>query len=177
MRRSSLSVKTMTQIALMVVLITVCSWISIPAPVPFTLQTFAVFFALLALGGRSGMFAVCVYLIMGAVGLPVFSGFQGGMGVLAGPYGGYIAGFMLMAMIFRLLAEEGGEKRRIAALTVGLAACYALGTYWFMATYAGETPMALSAALTMCVVPFLLPDLGKLALAVFLARRLKKALK
>jgi biotin transport system substrate-specific component len=84
---------------------------------------------------------------------------------------------MLMATIFRLLAEEGGEKRRIAALILGLAACYALGTYWFMATYAGETPMALSAALTMCVIPFLLPDLGKLALAVFLARRLKKALK
>lgn len=172
MSRSPYRVKDMTQIALMVVLITVCSWISIPAPVPFTLQTFAVFFALLSLGGRHGMTAICVYLIMGAIGLPVFSGFQGGMGVLAGAYGGYIGGFLVMALLFRFLAEKASEKRSVAVLVLGLAACYAFGTLWFWVGYAQGQGMI--AVLILCVFPFVLPDLGKLALAVFLARRLKR---
>ncbi|MBQ2996348.1 MAG: biotin transporter BioY [Oscillibacter sp.] len=174
MYQSSLRVKDMTYIALMAVLITVCSWISIPAPVPFSLQTFAVFFALLALGGRRGMLSVCVYLVMGAVGLPVFTGFQGGLGVLAGPTGGYILGFVMMAVIYRLLAEKGGEKRSLAALVLGLAVCYGFGACWYVGGFADINLTTLNAALALSVYPFILPDLGKLALAVYLARRLKK---
>ena len=71
-------------------LITICSWISIPTAVPFTLQTFAVFVVLLILGGERGTLSTIVYVIMGAVGIPVFSGFKGGLGVLFGKTGGYI---------------------------------------------------------------------------------------
>ena len=83
--------KDMAYIALMAVLISVCSWLSVPAAIPFTMQTYAVFTALLLLGGRRGSIAVAVYIALGAVGLPVFSGFAGGIGKLMGPSGGYIS--------------------------------------------------------------------------------------
>ena len=87
---TKLSITSMIYIALMAVIITICSWISIPGPVPFTLQTFAVFTALLLLGTRDGLISIVVYLLLGAVGVPVFSGFSGGIGHLLGPTGGYL---------------------------------------------------------------------------------------
>ena len=84
--------------ALFAALIAICSWISIPTAVPFTLQTFAVFLALGVLGGKLGTLSVAVYLLLGAVGLPVFAGFQGGLGALLGATGGYLAGFLLTAL-------------------------------------------------------------------------------
>ena len=79
-------------------LIAVCSWISIPTAVPFTLQTFAVFLTLGLLGGRLGTLAVTVYLLLGAVGLPVFAGFHGGLGAFLGATGGYLVGFLFTAL-------------------------------------------------------------------------------
>ena len=79
-----LRTRDLTYVALCAVLIAVCAWISIPAPVPFTLQTFGIFAALTLLGGRRGCYAVAVYLLLGLVGLPVFAGFQGGIGALLG---------------------------------------------------------------------------------------------
>ena len=89
--------------ALFAVLLTVCAWISVPLPVPFTLQTFAIFAALGILGGRRGTWAVAVYLLLGAVGLPVFSGFRGGLGALLGTTGGYILGFLALALVYWLV--------------------------------------------------------------------------
>ena len=177
-RPSPLRTKDLTYIAVMAVLITVCAWISIPAPVPITLQTFGVFLTLLLLGGRRGLFTICVYLLLGAVGLPVFSGFQGGMGVLAGASGGYIIGFMMVAIVYRGLEDESSQVRSIIALVMGLVLCYAFGTFWYMEAYAASSgEMGLSSALLTCVVPFILPDLLKLGLAVMLSKRLKKHLK
>ena len=79
--------------ALGAVIIAVCSWISIPTVVPFTLQTFAVFSVLGLLGGKRGTISVLIYILLGAVGVPVFAGFSGGFGVILGPTGGYIIGF------------------------------------------------------------------------------------
>ena len=105
--------KDMAYIALMAVLISVCSWLSVPAAIPFTMQTYAVFTALLLLGGRRGSIAVAVYIALGAIGLPVFSGFAGGIGKLMGPSGGYIFGFMLTALCYwlceRLSAKSCGS--------------------------------------------------------------------
>ena len=92
--RSKFTTKEIVLTALMAVIMAVCSWISIPTEVPFTLQTFAVFCALLLLGGRNGFFSVLVYILLGAVGIPVFAGFSGGMGVILGTTGGYIVGFL-----------------------------------------------------------------------------------
>ena len=96
--KNSFSVRDMIYIALMAVVLALCSWISVPSVVPFTMQTFAVFCALLLLGGRRGFFAVLLYILLAAVGLPVLSGFRGGIGALLGPTGGY-AGYTVLSKL------------------------------------------------------------------------------
>lgn len=161
----------------------VCAWISVPMPaplVPFTLQTFGVFAAVTTLGGRRGTFAVGAYLLLGLVGLPVFTGFRGGPGALLGTTGGYILGFLLCAAVYWLATAWLGESLPVvfAGCIAGLAVCYAFGTAWFLALYTRTTgPMGLGAALGMCVVPYVVPDLVKLALAVAVSRRLRPRLR
>ncbi len=167
-------VKDLAYIALFAVVITVCSWISIPFAVPFTMQTFGVFCALGVLGGRRGTLAVLIYIFMGAVGLPVFSGFKGGFGVLLGPTGGYIAGFILSALIYWAATRLWGNKTIIsaAAMAAGLLLCYAFGTAWYMYVYAAANgPVGLFTALSWCVFPFILPDAVKIALAVLVSKK------
>ena len=174
-----LRTRDLTYIALFTVLTAVCAWISIPVTtIVFTLQTFAVFAALLTLGGRRGTYAVAAYLLLGLTGLPVFSGFQGGPGVLLGATGGYILGFLGSALVYWLITARVRDTLpvRIAACAVGLVVCYAFGTAWFLAVYTGgET--SLSAALAMCVIPFVVPDLVKIGLAATLAGRVRRLLK
>lgn len=176
--KASLKTRDMAYCALMSVLIAVCSWISLPiGQVPFTLQTFGVFCALGLLGGARGTIAIAVYILLGAVGVPVFAGFSGGLSVLIGTTGGYIVGFLLSGLIYWLITTKFGSGLvpSIIGLVLGLAACYAFGTAWFMVAYARATgPIGLSSALMWCVVPFLLPDAGKMALALLLTGRLKK---
>ena len=167
--------------ALMSVLIAVGAWISIPAEVPFTLQTFAVFSALALLGGKKGFFAVLVYILLGAVGIPVFQGFTGGIGSLFGMTGGYILGFLCIAGIY-WLAELIPLKnsiavtvRNIIAMLIGLAVCYAFGTAWFMHIYAEKVDsITLIEALKMCVLPFVFIDIVKLAAAFAYTTPIKK---
>ena len=170
-------------IALFAALMAVCAWVSVPVPrpfVPFTMQTFAVFAAALVLGGRRGLYAVIVYLLLGAVGLPVFSGFRGGIGVLLGTTGGYIIGFVGLALAYWFLTAKLGDSMTVKLLgcALGLAVCYAFGTAWFLVVYAASTgPIGLMTALGWCVIPFLPPDAVKLALAAVLAQRLGKLVK
>ena len=166
-------------VAVCAALMAVCSWISIPATVPFTLQTFAVFCSLGLLGGRRGIAAILVYLLLGALGVPVFAGFSGGIGILFGTTGGYLLGFILMGLVYWLGERLSMDSRniRIISMILGLLLCYAFGTAWFMFVYARQTgAIALGTALAWCVVPFLLPDLVKMALALLLSGRLRKAL-
>ena len=166
-------------VAVCATLMAVCSWISIPATVPFTLQTFAVFCSLGLLGGRRGTAAILVYLLLGALGVPVFAGFSGGIGILFGTTGGYLLGFILMGLVYWLGERLSMDSRniRIISMILGLLLCYAFGTAWFMFVYARQTgAIALGTALAWCVVPFLLPDLVKMALALLLSGRLRKAL-
>ena len=93
----------MVYIAVFAVLIAICSWISIPTTVPFTLQTFAVFLAVGVLGGKRGSLSVLIYILLGAVGIPVFAGFSGGFGVLLGQTGGYIVGFLFSALLMYIV--------------------------------------------------------------------------
>jgi len=167
-------------IALCAVLIAICSWISIPATVPFTLQTFAVFCVLGLIGGKRGTIAVVVYLLIGAIGVPVFAGFSGGIGILLGTTGGYLIGFIFMGLIY--WAMEGLAKdsmaAKIAVMVLGLIVCYAFGTAWFMTVYARSSgAIGLGTALSWCVIPFIIPDLIKMVLAVLLSVRLRKAIK
>ena len=167
-------------IALGAVLIAICSWISIPTTVPFTMQTFAIFFVLSALGGRRGTMAIIIYVLLGAVGVPVFAQFTSGIGILLGSTGGYIVGFVFMGLVYRLIVHLLGKKlwAEILAMAAGLAVCYAFGTAWFMVVYA-RTNGAVSLAMVLgwCVIPFVIPDLVKLGLALALARRLSPVLR
>ena len=97
--REFIKTRDIAYIAFFAVVIAVCSWISIPTVVPFTLQTFAVFLTVGVLGGKRGTLAVFVYILLGVCGVPVFSGFSGGIGVLLGQTGGYIAGFLFSALV------------------------------------------------------------------------------
>ena len=176
-----LSARDMAHIALAAALMAVCAWITVPVgDVPFTLQTFGVFAAAALLGGRRGTLAVLVYLLLGAMGLPVFSHFTGGPGALLGLTGGYLFGFLFSALV--MWAAEAlwgrGTAALAASMVVGLAACYAVGTAWYMALYARTAgPVGAAAVLGRCVVPFLLPDLGKLLLVLALRRRVGRAIR
>lgn len=162
------------------VLIAVCSWISVPTNIPFTMQTFAVFFVLAAFGGKRGTVSIIVYVLLGAVGVPVFAQFTSGIGILLGNTGGYIVGFIFMGLIYWLIARFFGKKLwvQILAMVIGLFVLYAFGTAWFMLMYAKtEGAVGLTMVLTWCVFPFVIPDLIKLGLAIALARRIQPALK
>ena len=167
----------LTLTALFAVIIVICSWLQLPAAVPFTLQTFAVFLSLCLLGGKMGLGAIGVYILLGAAGLPVFHGFTGGVGILFGSTGGYIFGFIVTGVIYLLITKKASEKplAKAAALAIGLIACYICGTLWYAFVAGNESGLA-AAALT-CVVPFIVPDIIKLTLALFLSERLKKHIK
>lgn len=168
----------MAYIGLFAVVIAICSWISIPTVIPFTLQTFAVFLAVAVLGGKRGALSVIVYVLLGAVGLPVFSGFKGGIGVLLNTTGGYIIGFIFSALLMWAFEKAFGKKAwaLILSMILALALCYAFGTIWFMIVYANNVgAVGLSAVLGWCVIPFVIPDLIKIALAFILSIRISRS--
>jgi biotin transport system substrate-specific component len=163
-------------IALGAVLIAVCSWISIPMTVPFTMQTFAVFAVCGILGGRRGTASVLIYILLGLIGIPVFAGFSGGAEALFGLTGGYIIGFVFTALIMWGAEKLFGSSLvpTVISMVVGLIACYAAGTFWFIRVYNSRTgEIGVAAVLGMCVVPFIVPDLVKIALALLISRRVR----
>ena len=157
----------MAHSALFASLIVISAWISIPAgTVTFTMQTFAIFLTLGVLGGKWGCAAIGVYLLLGAAGLPVFSGFQGGIGVLLGPTGGFLWGFAAAGVVywsFEKLCKPAG-------VIVGMLVCYACGCVWF-SYYSGGAVGLAGAALT-CILPYLIPDICKIWLAWHITPRL-----
>ena len=171
---NSMRIKTkdMAYAALMAVLLAACSWLSVPAAVPFTMQTFGVFCALLILGGRLGTVSILVYILLGAAGLPVFSGFRGGLSVLLGPTGGYIAGFLICGLWCCLVEKH---MHKLPMLIAGNLLCYAFGTAWFVIVYsAAGKAVSVAGAVMTCVVSYMVPDAAKLALALYLSGRIKK---
>lgn len=153
----------------------ICSWISIPlgfTPVPVNLATLATFLAGGLLGPKYGSLSITVYALAGAVGAPVFAGFRGGLSVLAGPTGGYIIGYIAAAFVAGLICSSPkkapGIFRIIIALILALAACYVLGTVWFMVS----TNTGIGAALVSCVIPFLPGDALKITAGTILLRKL-----
>ncbi|MBQ9253009.1 MAG: biotin transporter BioY [Clostridia bacterium] len=170
-----LSTRDITYVALSIALIAVCSWISVPMTIPFTLQTFAVCLVTGLLGLKLGLWSVGGYILLGAIGVPVFSGFRGGLGALLGTTGGYIVGFLFTALVVGLAVRRFGRKLwpLILSMAVGILLCYAFGTAWFMIVYARATgPISLGTALGWCVFPYLIPDAVKLTLAALLTLRL-----
>lgn len=177
--KSYLKTLDLAYVGLAVALIAICSWISIPTAIPFTMQTFAVFAVVGILGMYRGTIAVLVYILLGAVGVPVFAGFSGGIGVLFRNTGGYIMGFLFTALITGAIMKLFGKKVWVmaAAMVVGLLVCYAFGTAWFMVVYARNNgAVGIATALSWCVIPYVIPDLVKIALAIVLTKRIGKVL-
>ena len=173
--KQGFSTRELASVAMGTALIAVCSWLSIPMTVPFTMQTFAICFLAGLLGLRLGMWTVLCYLLLAAVGAPVLAGFKGGLGAMLGPTGGYLVGFLFTAAAVGLGVRRCG--RRLPALplsmALGILLCYAFGTAWFLLVYAKNSgPVSLGTALGWCVLPYLLPDALKIALASALVRRL-----
>ena len=170
----------LTYIAIGAALMAICAWITIPiGPVPFTMQTFAVLTVAGILGWKRAVASVLAYMGLGMMGLPVFSGFGGGIGVLAGVTGGYIVGFVFTAWIVGWAADR---FRRILPLALSMVAgiflCYVFGTIWYLWIYTRSTgAVGMLSVLSVCVFPYILPDLFKAALALFLTKRLRKYIK
>lgn len=174
------SARDLAYIAIFAALLAICSWISIPTTIPFTLQTFGVFFTVGLLGGRRGTMAVLLYLLMAAAGIPVLAGFTGGMGILLGSTGGYILGFLLSALLLWGIERFFGKRLWILGIgmVLGMAICYFFGTVWFMAIYMQtDGPIGVLTALGWCVFPYIIPDLVKIALALALTARFRRYVK
>jgi len=172
--------RDMIYIAMFAIIIAICSWISVPATVPFTLQTFGVFVTVGVLGGKRGSLSVLVYLLLGVIGVPVFAGFSGGLGVLLGSTGGYIIGFLFSALIMWGMEMLFGKSNvvLVVSMTVGLLVCYLFGTVWFMSVYARTTgPIGVMTALGWCVFPYIIPDGIKIVLAMILCKRMAKIIR
>lgn len=170
------TIQNISLTALFAALIALCTWITVPSVVPFTMQTFAVCLAVGLLGTKRGTLAVLVYIALGAAGLPVFSGFRGGVGVLVGSTGGYILGFVLGALVGGLLLHRFGKGVLLlsAAFAACVAVCYLFGSLWYYLLYTHTTgAIGFGSVLVTCVLPFIPADALKIALAVVLTRRLR----
>ena len=156
MTAAKIRTRDIAYIAIFTALMAVCSWISIPTAIPFTLQTMAVFLAVGLLGGKRGTLAVTAYVLLGAVGAPVFANFSGGIGILLGQTGGYILGFIGSALVMWAMERFLGGKLWGLGLNMllGLLVCYAFGTAWFMVVYPmGGEGVGLWTALTCLKKP------------------------
>lgn len=161
------------------VLLAICSWISIPTVIPFTLQTFGVFLTILLLGGKQGTTTILIYLLLGCVGIPVFSNFGAGAGYLLGSSGGYALGFLLISLCSWIFETSFGKHGylQLFSLILGLLCCYAFGTCWFcIVSFGSQGNYNLLNVLSLCVFPFILPDLLKLLFAYIISKRLKSML-
>ncbi len=185
MQNEKFSIMELCQIAVFAAIISVVSQISIPMPagVPMTLQTLIIPIAGVVLGKNKGTIATVVYLIMGAIGLPVFAGFSGGIGALVGMTGGFLISFPVLAYsagvgdnLGRKLSSNSGKHLYyiclVASLVIGATINYAVGTIWFM-TVSGN---GLVVALTACVIPFIPTSLIKIAIIAIIAPMLKQRL-
>ena len=168
--------KNMALCGLFTAVLAVCAWISVPfGDSVITLQTFGIFLALGLLGGKLGSLTILVYLLLGAVGAPVFSAFRGGLGALLGTTGGYIFGFMLTGLFYWLITSlRDSPAVRLFAMIFGLLLCYGCGSYWYLSRYLTADTGTLGLVLLKCVVPYLIPDAVKLSLAWLLTGRLKR---
>ena len=166
--------REITLTAVFAALLCVISPFAVPiGPISVTLATFAVYLSGAVLGAKRGGAAVGVYLLLGFVGLPVFSGFAGGFQQLFGATGGYLVGYIPCAFLSGAFADKIGKPWAYpVGMIAGTVVLYALGTAWFCAL----TGSALLHALTLCVLPFLSGDAIKIACASVLGSKLRKVL-
>lgn len=169
------STQTLVLTGMFTAVLTVLSQISIPMPsgVPVTLQTFGVSLCAATLGWRAGMMTVGIYLLLGALGLPVFSGMAGGFGILLGPTGGFLIGFLCLSYGLGKVASEKRKSRVLATAGLGLISCHLLGILWFMQLM----DVSFGKAAVLVSVPYLVKDALSVGLALGVGRTVRRALK
>lgn len=165
----------MVMCALFGALICICAPWAVPFTVPITLATFAVYVTAATLGIRRSVPSVLLYIVIGTVGMPVFSGFRGGIASLAGPTGGFIIGYIPCALICALTADLWNGRRgaviaNMVGMTVGTVVLYVVGAAWYMLT----TNTGFCVAVSVCILPFLAGDAVKIAVAAILSVSLRK---
>lgn len=144
------------------------------SPVPFSLGTLAIYFVVTVLGRKLGTLSVLIYILLGAVGLPVFTNFSGGLGKLLGPTGGYILGYIFMALICGYFVDKrpGSLALTAAGMVLGTIVLYLFGTLWL----AYQANLSFSAALAAGVIPYIPGDLVKMAAGVVAGSQVRKEL-
>jgi biotin transport system substrate-specific component len=173
---NKLTPKEMTIAALSTAIMCIVGPLTIPiGPVPVTLINFIICLTVIVIGARSATISVAIYLLIGLIGLPVFSGFSGGLAKLAGPTGGYLIGYLFIPVIGGIFMKIFKEKYIFTGLGLILATAvlYFFGTLWFIIMMKCDVAYAL----TICVLPFIPFDLIKIVLAIIVGSAIKKALK
>ena len=166
------SIYEITVCAIFAALMCIFGPLSVPiGPIPISLTNLILYFAIYILGCRGTVISYVVYLLLGAVGLPVFSGYAGGLGKLAGPTGGYLIGFIFLIIVSGLAFElsHGNIFVTIVGMVLGTAIAYAFGTVWFVY----QQKCAWSYAMSVCVMPFIPFDLGKIVIASVLGKAVR----
>ena len=170
-----------TLVGIFVALLALCSYIHIPfVGVSFTLQTFSLYLCLFCIGEKRALATVFVYILMGIIGLPVFSGFTGGIGALFGLSGGFIIGFPFSLIVCARLTKIFGTslKGNFISALCSLPVCHIAGILWFCFVYFGKiTPAGILSSFTLSSLPFILPDALKLLAAALLGVRINKILR
>ncbi len=175
MKNSKITTYQMATTALMTAVMCILSPMSIPiGAVPISLANLVICFSVWLLGAKFGTLSVAVYLALGAVGLPVFSNYGAGLAKLAGPTGGYLIGYLAMALIGGLVIDKCKGQPVISGigLVVGIAVSYIFGTAWFMY----QTHNTLAASMAMCVYPFIVFDLIKVVISCVVGTILRQRL-
>ena len=178
MEQQTMKIQDLTLIALMAALTCILGPMSITlpfTPVPISFTNLVIYFAVMVIGMKRGTISYLVYLLIGAVGLPVFSGFSGGLAKLAGPTGGYLVGFIFLALISGFFVEKfsGNIVMAVIGMVLGTAVCYVFGTAWLAYT----AHMGFAAALAAGVIPFIPGDLVKIIIAMIAGPIIRKQLK
>ncbi len=173
-------IKSIVLVSLFTAMIAVCSFVSVPSAVPFTLQTLGIFTALTVLGGKRGTICIALYIFIGLTGVPVFSGFSGGLGHLSGATGGFILGFIPSGLCYWIITKILGNKTavKVTGLVTGLLTCYVFGTLWYTAFYLKAfNPSDFLTTLKVCVLPFIIPDTVKLCIAIIIDRKIPQSIR
>ena len=174
--KGKISISAMAEVAVITAVICILAPISIPVgPVPISLGLLAIFLGVYILGAKKGTIAVAIYILIGMVGLPVFTGFSGGFGKVLGPTGGYIIAYIPLAIIAGIFIDRFYDRiwLQVAGMLIGLAVLYAVGTIWL----AFQAGLDVRAALMAGVIPFIPFDLAKIAISIVLGRAVRKALR
>ena len=170
-----MKIKRLAYCGLLAAIIGAAAQIALPIqPVPINLALLAVVSAGALLGAKYGTLSVVVYILLGAVGVPVFTGFRGGLGVLAGVTGGYIVGYTVTAFVTGIVCQKTKETLPVfLGMLIGTALCNAIGTAWFCLI----TGSSVAAAVSVCVLPYIPGDILKIIGGIFIFKKFNKHIK